>query len=286
VSEGPDPSLFLSGSTGSPGGRARRALLRLADRALDARAARAGARLDELAAAAPRRSVLVVSVYRGDGGLLPAAVEELRGSRHDVALALGSMGPAAGGLDTALTGLSGGKFENLNALLAAAAPADWTVVVDDDVVLPPRFLDRMIGVAEAHELALAQPAQSLASHAAWPVTRRRRGSLVRESRFVEIGPVTLFRRDSLEALAPFPPLRYGWGLDLHWAALAHERGWRLGIVDALVVRHEEARVAATYSSREAIDEARRFLADRPFLTSTTVQETVRKHPLGRARVGS
>ena len=42
-------------------------------------------------------------------------------------------------------------------------------------------------------------------------------------------------------LLPFPELRFGWGLDLHWAALAAERGWRLGVVDATPVRHESAR---------------------------------------------
>jgi hypothetical protein len=282
MSEGPEPARFLSGSTGDPGGRFARAGARLGDRVMDAAVARAGAQLDEPAAAAPRRDVLVLSVYRGDGGLLPAALAELRESRHAVRFALGSMDAAAGPLAdrTVATGLGGGKFENLNALLAAAGePADWTLVVDDDVALPERFLDRLVGLAEHHSLALAQPAQSLASHAAWPVTRRRLGSLLRESRFVEIGPVTLFRRDALAELAPFPPLRYGWGLDLHWAALARDRGWRLGIVDALAVRHEQARVAGTYSSQEAIEEARSFLAERPFLDSGAVQETVRVHRL-------
>ena len=314
----PDPSRFLSGSSGDPGGRARLLALRAADRLLDAHVARAAAgRLDELAAAAPRRSVLVLSVYRGDGGLLPAAIDELSTSRHRVSFALGSMDAPAPALasHTAATGLTGGKFENLNALLpqpdqgsdpipetreadplpqtamgsdpsavsgrgseqAKGHPADWVLVVDDDVALPPRFLDRFVGVAEHHELALAQPAQSLASHAAWPVTRRRRGVLLRESRFVEIGPVTLFRRDALDALAPFPPLRYGWGLDLHWGAVARERGWRLGIVDALAVRHEQARVAASYSSQDAIAEAQEFLASRPFIESEEAQEIVRVH---------
>ena len=62
------------------------------------------------------------------------------------------------------------------------------------------------------------------------------------------------RRDSLNTrllraaaeLLPFPELRFGWGLDLHWAALAGRHGWRLGIVDALPVRHESALVGATY----------------------------------------
>jgi hypothetical protein len=279
---GPEPQEFLSGSSGDPGGRLRRLVLRRADRRLDRQVARASGLLDELAAAAPERDVLVLSVYRGDGGLLPAAVEELRSSRHRVRLALGSMDGAAEPLagHTRLSGLSGGKFENLNALLDRVdEPADWTLVVDDDVALPERFLDRLIGVAEHHDLALAQPAQSLASHAAWPVARRERGSLLRESRFVEIGPVTLFRRDAVEELTPFPALRYGWGLDLHWAAVAEQRGWRLGIVDALAVGHEIGGVAAAYSSREAIDEARAFLAERPFLDSTTVQQTKRAHPL-------
>ena len=294
ASAGPDPERFLSGSTGDPGGRLARAARRLGDRLLDALAARAGGRLDELAASVPPRTVLVLAVYRGDGGLLPAAAAELSRSRHDVRFALGSMDDAAEPLaeHTAAAGLAGGKFENLNALLgeatgageaavggaaaggeaAGGAAVDWTLVVDDDVALPRGFLDRLIGLAEHHGLALAQPAQSLASHAAWPHTRRRRG-VARESRFVEIGPVTLFRRDALAELTPFPPLRFGWGLDLHWAAVAEQRGWRLGIADALAVRHEQARVAGTYSSQEAIEEARRFLADRPFLDAAAAQET-------------
>jgi hypothetical protein len=293
-SPGPAPSEFLSGTFGRPrGGRAGRFVRRLGDRALDSAVARAAPRLDELAAAAPVRDVLVLSVYRGDGGLLPAALAELRESRHRVHAALGSMSPAAPALavDTVEAGLTGGKFENLNELLGATTAnrggsdpgsrplADWNLVVDDDVVLPARFLDRMVGLAEHFDLALAQPAQSLAGQAAWPVTRRRRGSLLRETRFVEIGPVTLFRRDAFAELTPFPPLRYGWGLDVHWAALAEERGWRLGIADALPVRHEEAGVAGTYSSQEAIVEAREFLAERPFLDSTSALETLRTHPL-------
>jgi hypothetical protein len=321
----PDRASLVTGTLGSPGGPGRRLLARLSDRLLDAQLTRHAAQLDDLAAAAPERDVLVASVYRGDGRRLPAALDELARSRHRVRFALGSMAEPAPALaaHTVARALTGGKYENLNKLLttppgsdpvtgelrpARAAPgapgtgpvagalradpaapgsdpvtgvlrADWVLVVDDDVDLPERFLDRMIGIAERHELALAQPAQSLASHAAWPVTRRRRGSLLRESRFVEIGPVTVFRRDALEELTPFPALRYGWGLDVHWAAIAQERGWRLGIVDALVVRHESGGVAASYDSEAALDEALEFLADRPFLDKEAAQEIVRTHPL-------
>ena len=115
------------------------------------------------------------------------------------------------------------------------------------------------------------------SHAAWPITRRRPGSLLRETRFVEIGPVTAFRRDAAGELIPFPELRFGWGLELHWAAVAAERGWRLGIVDALPVRHELAPVASGYSHAEAVAEGRRFLARHAFLPSHAVREPVAVH---------
>jgi GT2 family glycosyltransferase len=197
-------------------------------------------------------------------------------SRHRVRLAIGSTG-AATLPDTAAHDLGGGKFENLNALIGEGPTADWIVVVDDDVVLPERFLDRMIVLAERFDLALAQPAQSLASHAAWRVARRRPRSILRETRFVEIGPVTLFRKDAAAQLLPFPPLRYGWGLDLAWAAQARAGGWRLGIADALPVRHETGAVGSAYSAEAAIEEAREFLSTRTYLSSTAAQETLVTH---------
>ena len=280
MSELPAPETFLSGEPRSVGGR--RALLRAraADALLGARAslARTGAQLEALATAAPRRSVLVMSVYRPPAGRLVDGLRSLRSERHDVTLRLGSTAAPVDelGEHTVATDMSAGKFENLNTLWPGEAP-DWTIVVDDDVGLPDRFLDRFIGVAERFELAMAQPAQTRASHAAWSVTRRRGGALLRETRFVEIGPVTAFRRDAAHELIPFPPLRYGWGLDAHWAAVAEERGWRCGVIDALPVRHDEGAVAATYSGDEAIEEARRFLADRPYVTSARLQETLAVH---------
>ena len=261
----PDPDSFLSGERWAVR-RRQRPLARAADAAADLRLRLGGAarRIDELAAATPARDVLVLSADRPGSKRIAAAVAELRRSAHRVEVALAG---TAGG----------GKFHNLNAVLAGRDPADWTLVVDDDVELPPRFLDRFVALCERFDLALAQPAQTLDSHGAWRVTRRRAGSLVRETRFVEIGPVTAFRREAAAELLPFPDLRFGWGLDLHWAALGAERGWRLGIVDATPVRHAEAPVATAYPSEEAIAEAQRFLADRPYLDSDAAQETLAVH---------
>jgi hypothetical protein len=243
-------------------------------------AALTGPRTDRLAGAQPPLRVLVASVYR-PGSLLADALPRLRSERHDVTLALGAVEAAQGELaeHTVAERLGGGKFENLNRVLEAGAPLDfdWILAVDDDLRLPPRFLDRFLAVCERFALDLAQPAQTQRSHSAWRVTRRRPASLARETRFVEIGPLTAFGRRAAAGLLPFPELRYGWGLDLHWAAVAAERGWRLGIVDATPVRHESAIVGSSYPRAAAEAEAEDFLASRPYLPASRAGDVIAVH---------
>lgn len=283
----PDPSTFLSGESGTVAGKRLTVTRTAADWALQLASAATvtGPRLDRLAARQAGQRVLVLSIYR-PGSLLTRAIPRLSSERHDVTLALGATRAPAPALadGTVLSDLTGGKFENLNRLLATAEPLDrfdWLVVCDDDVELAPRFLDRALALCERLDLDLAQPAQTMRSHAAWRVTRRRPFSLARRTGYVEIGPVTLFSRRAASELMPFPELRFGWGLDHHWGALARERGWRLGILDSLPVRHETQKVATTYTHAEAIEEARRFLAGRPYVTATEAQrtlETIRRLP--------
>jgi len=277
----PDPASFLSGESGEVSGRRLTVTRTLADLALGAAATvtSSGPRLDRIAAAQEPRRVLVLSVYR-PASRLGHAIERLRSNRHEVRFALGATAqeavPELAG-HTVATGLTGGKFENLNVLVERAGrlgEEDWLLVVDDDVDLAPHFLDRFVAVCERLGLDLAQPAQTMRSHAAWRVTRRRAFSLARRTDFVEIGPVTGFSARAAAALLPFPPLRFGWGLDNHWAALARERGWKLGVIDSLPVRHETQAVASTYTHAEAIDEATAFLTNRAYVPTHEAQRTL------------
>jgi hypothetical protein len=109
------------------------------------------------------------------------------------------------------------------------------------------------------------------------VTRRRPLALARETAFVEIGPVTLLRARTFAALLPFPPLRMGWGLDVRWAALAREHGWRLGVVDALPVLHAAAPAGSGYSRDAAVAEARAFLADHAYVPRDEADRTLAVH---------
>jgi len=260
---------FLSGVPGVQG-RREAAAGALADLALDARATLTGRslRLARAAHAAPPRRVLVIGVDRPDrASLMASAQSELRRSRHDVQFEI-----ARG------TG-ERGKFENLNLLLARRAleDVDWLLTIDDDVGLPRGFLDRFVFLAERFGLRIAQPAHRRRSHAAWEVTRRQAGAVARETAFVEIGPLTALRSDTFADLLPFPRLRMGWGLDAHWAAVARERGWPIGVVDATAVRHTLAPTASSYSWEEAVAEAREFLAGRPYVNARDAQRTLLTH---------
>jgi GT2 family glycosyltransferase len=262
---------FLSGTSGTVGGRdaVRREAI---DAAVDAAELLSAKRLRlGLAArhAPPLQRVLALGVERPERRELAAAIRaELLRSRHDVELH--TCAPE-----------ERGKFENLNLLLAAHGRAletyDWLLVFDDDVELPNGFVDRFLFLCERFALSLAQPAHRLSSHAAWPVTRRRARSVARETAFVEIGPVTAFASPTFPILLPFPELRMGWGLDVHWAALAREHGWRCGIVDAVAIRHSAAPAAAAYERGDAIAEARSFLAERPYLTAREADRTLTTH---------
>ncbi len=264
---------FLSGASGTVGGvdALRRGVQ---DEVVNAWETASGLRLRLNIAARhnpPSRRVLVLGVERPQHSALARAIRaELLRSRHQVELHT----EPPGGL---------GKFENLNRMLLARVGGssipdhDWLLLVDDDVLLPRDFLDRFLFLAERFSLDLVQPTHRLSSHAAWLLTRRRPFSVMRETHFVEIGPVTALARRTFSTLLPFPELRMGWGLDAHWAALARERHWRCGVLDAVSIRHRVAPAASAYSREAAIAEARAFLAERPYLSARESQRTLTTH---------
>ena len=262
---------YASGRSGTLGRRTA-----LAGAARDAAAGLAGLpqwlALRRAARAAPPRRVLVLGVARPENArVADAARGELARSHHAVQTRFAPPAPGAG------------KWRNLNTALAAegsggdlAERYDWLLLVDDDVRLPRGFLDVFLLCAERFGLRLAQPAHAFASHAAWEVTRRRPGLLARRTRFVEIGPLTAIHRDAFAALLPFPDLSMGWGLDVYWSALAAERGWPIGVVDATPVRHLHP-VAGDYPRDAAIAEAEAFLDGRAYVTRAQAAQTLAEH---------
>lgn len=229
-------------------------LLRLLDAATNARASVAIRRARKAAQLVPPQAVLLAAIQvPGREADLAQVIERISGmTRHHVSVAVTAMAPM-------------GKFDNINRAISDhdLAAYDWLLIIDDDIELQEDFLDLLIYFANTHGLKLAQPAHRFLSYASFKVTERHWASLARSTGFVEIGPVSLLHRDTFASLIPFPSLRWAWGLDILWADVAKRRGWRIGVVDAVPIRHLRP-VGASYDKaaarREAID----------FLTSCNV----------------
>ena len=88
--------------------------------------------------------------------------------------------------------------------------------------------------------------------------------------------MTAIRASAFATLLPFPELHMGWGLDAHWGAVAAEHGWPVGVIDATPVRHTRP-VAGGYDQSAALDEAVRFLADKPYVRRAEAQQTVESY---------
>jgi glycosyltransferase involved in cell wall biosynthesis len=201
-------------------------------------------------AAAPR-AVLVLCIYRAhnaDRVAVLAAEATARG--WDLRLwALDTLTPE---LAANTVGVSAGaKFPLLNELVAGQDLEvwEWIVVADDDVVFPGGDLGELLATAEAAGLDFVQPAHTEVSHRENEIGVRRPLAIARRTTFVEIGPVFAVRRPWASQVLPFPgDHQMGWGLELEWFDL-ERRGARLGIVDAVAVRHLGA-VGRAYAKEE------------------------------------
>lgn len=236
-------------------GLARHASLRspltfLKDQMFDARLA-ASSRFRSLkSGVSARYKVLIVGVeVPARAGRLAEITARMSRSAHEVDVSILRMKPQ-------------GKFANVDEAIAAAPRPlqdyDWLVVTDDDVAVGRTFLDDYLALAGAAELDISQPAHRFASYASYDITRRRYGSLVRSSRFIEIGPITVLASRTLPELIPFPASRWCYGIDLLWSAISGRNGWRMGVVDGAPVRHLSP-VARTYDKTEAFAEGKRLL---------------------------
>ena len=85
--------------------------------------------------------------------------------------------------------------------------------------------------------------------------------------------MTAIRSDAFPALLPFPDLRMGGGSTAHWAALAAEHGWPIGVIDATPIRHTRP-IGDAYPRGDAVAEAEAFLRTRPYVPRDEAQQTL------------
>jgi hypothetical protein len=135
----------------------------------------------------------------------------------------------------------GTRFALLNRLVEMVPEPlrrDGLIVSDDDYDFRVGNLRQLAVVGRVAGLDVWQPAHGRTSYVNLRFVRRRPGVVLRRTTFVEQGPVLCLSAHAQAVLLPFPEnMGMGWGVEIGWCRLAAEHGLRLGIVDALVIRH-------------------------------------------------
>ncbi|MTW21269.1 glycosyltransferase [Allochromatium palmeri] len=182
------------------------------------------------------------------------------------------------------------KFELLNRLLAEVEIERYRylLVVDDDIELPPGFLDRFLAIQETRDFTLAQPARTHDSYTDHQFVNQLLGVESRRTRFVEIGPLFSLRRDGFASLLPFDEdAPMGWGLDFVWPVVLERHNQRLGIVDATPMRHALRKPVSTYDYTQTQTAMQAFLDRQPHLTLSEACIAGQTYPLtGPAAIAS
>jgi hypothetical protein len=159
---------------------------------------------------------------------------------------------------------AGTRFELLNRLvdeLPAGDRAGGLVVADDDFRFAVGSLAALVSLGRELRLDLWQPSHSAASWASFRFVRRRPLSAARITNFVEQGPVFVMSPRAQAALLPLPvDLGMGWGAELRWMETARRTGLRLGILDALSVRHL-VMPGAAYDKQQQLEQLQAMLEE-------------------------
>lgn len=174
------------------------------------------------------------------------------------------------------------KFLLLNQVLESIDVYDYeyTIVIDDDIELNDSFLDRFLWIQSRANLALAQPARTADSYIDHAFVTQQSRIAARQTRFVEVGPLFSMRQDIYQFLLPFDihtPM--GWGLDYYWPVLLESRGCRLGIIDAMPIRHKLRKPVSLYDYEEVSIAMERFLATHEHLTPEEAFINLKCYPL-------
>jgi hypothetical protein len=160
------------------------------------------------------------------------------------------------------------KFLLLNQLLKTVNLYDFEYVIisDDDIVLPPGFLDSYLARVSHHDFAIAQPARTHDSYIDHPFVEQLDGIDARWTRFVEIGPLFSLHRSAFDYILPFDEASpMGWGNDFVWPVLAEKHSLKMGIVDAVPVAHSLRKPVAYYNHASAAKTMNDYLSRRPHL---------------------
>ncbi len=218
--------------------------------------------------------VLVVGIVLADvANLADSIAENLADSQEwtvDQQWVAIAKGPLRGASLQVVETLPSGepKFVILNRVLGNTdlGAYNYVIITDDDIELPPSFLDRYLAWVRKYDFALAQPARTHDSYIDHRFVEQLDGITARQTRYVEIGPLFSMRADALPILTPFDVTTpMGWGYDFTWPLAMDAAKLKMGIVDAVPVSHKLRKPVAHYVHAEADAQMKKYISEHPHL---------------------
>jgi hypothetical protein len=190
--------------------------------------------------------LVVLIVYRAKNAHLVRALLGQIDPQADIRLwALDQIDPALA--EKTIGCGPGTRFAHLNHLYSAEpiTPRSWVVVADDDVFFSKGDMARTIHLMQQSGLSLAQPAQSITGWWSSLFNISRPYLLVRETNYVEQGPIFIADCAMSKEIFPIPEDHsMGWGIEAVWYRIKDGR-YRIGIVNDCHMVHW-TRAAAGY----------------------------------------
>jgi hypothetical protein len=184
-------------------------------------------------------SIALACVYRPRNAHVVRALLAQLPSQAQVALWC-LQGDAPDDLAGVTVGSGPGSRSTLLNRLVAGLPerTDALVLADDDVRFAVGSLCSLVDAGRRLGLDVYQPGHLASSCASWDYVRRRRWTFARVGDFVEQGPLLVLSPLGREVVLPLPEdVGMSWGVEVRWWQRAAQLDARLGIVDAVAVRH-------------------------------------------------
>ncbi|WP_257985926.1 nucleotide sugar dehydrogenase [Bacillus sp. M6-12] len=108
---------------------------------------------------------------------------------------------------------------------------------DDDIITDSKTIHKLFAFFMKHKLSLAQPALTSDSFYSHKITLKQSKYKLRYTKFVEV-MVPMFSPDALRLCwNSFKESKSGWGLDSLWPHLLGYPSNKMGIIDAITVKH-------------------------------------------------
>jgi hypothetical protein len=174
------------------------------------------------------------------------------------------------------------KFKILNRIIQEVnlSSYEYLLILDDDIEIPFTFVDQYLQIVKKRRFSLSQPARTHSSYIDHYFVAQLFGVESRQTRFVEIGPVTCIHNSAYHLLLPFD-LRapMGWGLDFHWPIILSKNNLKMGIIDQTPIEHSLRKPVAYYNYQDTESRMQCFLEQVAHIDHRETFTAIETYPL-------